>query len=134
MNITIIGGGNMGGATARGLAQGAVAPENLTVSDPSQATLDSIHQFCEKIRTTSDNAAAAKEADIVIVAVKPWLVEPVLEGILPVLDLKRQLLVLIAAEYDQTLQKLHPQRQLSPLPHHPQYSHRHPRKPDSDEC
>lgn len=100
MKITIIGGGNMGGATARGLAQGAVAPENITVSDPSQTTLDSITGFCDKIQTASDNAAAARNADIVIVAVKPWLVEKVLEGILPALDLSRQLLVMIAAGVD----------------------------------
>jgi len=48
------------------------------------------------VKTTTDNAAAAKEADIVCVVVKPWLVESVLKGIAPALSADKILIVIAA--------------------------------------
>ena len=79
MKVTIIGGGNMGGAIARGLAKGTlVKAEDITVSDPFQGILDALKADCPAINVTSNNEEAIVGADIVMLAVKPWLVERII--------------------------------------------------------
>ena len=96
MKIAIIGAGNMGGAIARGLAKGSIIrTEDICVSNPSQAKLDALKQEFPAMQVTSNNAEAVREADIVLLAVKPWLIEPVLKA-LP-LDAEKQMLVSVAA-------------------------------------
>lgn len=98
MKIAIIGAGNMGGAIARGLAKSQlVAASDLCVSDPSTVTLDKLHQEFPDIALTQHNGEAAAGADVVVLAVKPWLAESVLGG----LELKKeQLLISIVAGVD----------------------------------
>jgi len=86
----------MGGATVEGLIQGqCFSNEDIVVADPSS---DALRRFeGSGVVTTSDNAAAASQADVVCVVVKPWLVKPVLEGISSQLAPKRQVLIVIAA-------------------------------------
>lgn len=95
MKVAIIGAGNMGSAIARGLAQGyLVQGHEIVVSNPSNGKLEQLKADFPDIITTNDNIEAATNADIVIVAVKPWLIEEVLEP----LRLKRtQILVSLAA-------------------------------------
>jgi pyrroline-5-carboxylate reductase len=82
MKIAIIGAGNMGGAIARGLAKGSVVkPTDLFVANRGEAKLEALRTECPGVHTTHDNAEAAREADLVIVAVKPWLMKEVLGGI-----------------------------------------------------
>lgn len=96
MKIAIIGAGNMGGAIARGLAKGSIIrTEDICVSNPSQAKLDALKQEFPAMQVTNNNAEAVREADIVLLAVKPWLIEPVLKA-LP-LDAEKQMLVSVAA-------------------------------------
>lgn len=86
----------MGGTTVEGLMKcGAFALTDITVSDPSTAVVEKFSKL--GVQTTTDNAAAAREADVVCVCVKPWLVERVLMGIKKTLSPTRQLLVVIAA-------------------------------------
>ena len=86
----------MGGTTVEGLVKcGAFALTDITVSDPSTAVVEKFKSL--GVQTTTDNAAAAREADVVCVCVKPWLVEHVLMGIKDALSPTRQLLVVIAA-------------------------------------
>ena len=86
----------MGGATVEGLVRtGLYKNEDICVSDPSQTVLDRLVKL--GVSVTTDNAAAAAEADVVMVCVKPWLVERVLMGIKEELQPKKQLLVVIAA-------------------------------------
>jgi pyrroline-5-carboxylate reductase len=74
MKITIIGAGNMGGAIARGLASTDLfRPEDITVTAHTEATLSRLEADAPGIHTTLDNAAAVEGADIVVLAVKPWL-------------------------------------------------------------
>ena len=82
----------MGGAIVEGLMKGSyVANDNLIVSDCSEERLQ---YFSGKgARVTKDNAQAAAEADVVVVVVKPWLVEQVLKGI----DTAHKTVVLVAA-------------------------------------
>lgn len=96
MKVAIIGAGNMGGAIARGLAQGTlVKAEDLTVANPSSGKLEALKADFPAIRTTHDNKEAACGADIVVLAVKPWLAEQVLRSLS--LDAARQILVSVVA-------------------------------------
>ena len=49
------------------------------------------------VQTTTDNCLAANVADIILLAVKPWLMSDVIEEIRPVLDFDRQLIISVAA-------------------------------------
>ena len=96
MKISIIGAGAMGGALAEGLMQSeAIVPSDITIADPSEAALNRFSKSGASI--TTNNNAAAREADILMVVVKPWLVESVLKGIKPTLNYQRQIIVVIAA-------------------------------------
>lgn len=95
MKIAIIGAGNMGGAIARGLAKGSlVKVEDITVSNPSQGKLEALKAEFPDMQVTADNGKAVAGADIVVLAVKPWIVGEVLHK----LQLKEtQMVISIAA-------------------------------------
>lgn len=96
MKIAIIGAGNMGGAIARGIVQGSkVKAADITVANPSNGKLDALKAFNPKINVTNDNQQAIENAEIVLLAVKPWLVKSVLESVS--FDAKKQILVTVAA-------------------------------------
>lgn len=79
-NITIIGGGNLGSAMAQGLLQKKFClPEQITVTKRNPSTLTSLQE--KGIKVTSDNIDAVKNADIVILAVKPFQAKEVLDSI-----------------------------------------------------
>ncbi len=92
--IGIIGAGNMGGAVAMGLAARSNA-FRIIVSDKSNEKLAELNSQYPAIETTTDNLVVATNADILITAVKPWLVEPVLTEARQVA--KAHILVSIAA-------------------------------------
>jgi pyrroline-5-carboxylate reductase len=86
----------MGGAIVEGLLKSHyVDAESICVSD---ASADAVKRFADKgVKTTTDNCVAAKSGDMVIVVVKPWLVERVLLQVKDVMDYGRQQLVVVAA-------------------------------------
>jgi pyrroline-5-carboxylate reductase len=91
MKIAIIGAGNMGGAMARGLAQGSIiATSDIFVANPSTAKLEALKREYPDINVTTDNRAAAAAAELVILAVKPWKVEEVLNEIKPTIEYSHQ--------------------------------------------
>lgn len=94
--IAIIGAGNMGGAIARGLTQSKEVGQ-ITVCDISQAALDALSGFSSNITTTTHKVTAIKDADIVILAVKPWLIKTIVDEIKDHLDYSNQLVISIAA-------------------------------------
>ena len=92
MKIAIIGAGNMGGATALGFAR--FIPEiEVTATARHQETLD--RYSSQGIKTTLDNAEAVKDADLVVMGVKPWLLKDVMTPLLPMM--KGKILVSLAA-------------------------------------
>lgn len=98
MKITIIGAGNMGGAIARGLASGSIVKaEDITVTAHTQATLDKLSADIPSINTTLDNVKAAEGADLIMLAIKPWLIKDIINQIKPSLDLSKQMIVSIVA-------------------------------------
>lgn len=96
MKISVIGSGNMGGALAKGWFK-ADKTVQLTVTAHSQKTLDAMSQACPGIKTTTDNCAAVQDADVVVLAVKPWLVEQVIGQIAPAMASKQPVVVSVAA-------------------------------------
>jgi len=98
LQIAIIGAGNMGGAIARGLSKGErINSKNIRVSDVSQANLNALKAYSPEITVSNSNVEVIKEADIIILAVKPWLVEIVADEIQHKIDYKKQIVVSIAA-------------------------------------
>lgn len=99
MKITIIGAGSIGGAMARGLLAKSVIPAgDLTLTTAHAETLEA-YRPCG-CRLTLDNREAVRGADIVALAVKPWLVVPVVREIRDVIDYEAQTIVCLAAGMD----------------------------------
>ena len=95
MKISIIGSGNIGSALVTGLLRdGSIAATDISLADIS---LDALVPFTEKgIRTMQNNNEAVKNANIVVVCVKPSLVCNAVREILPSLN-DNTLLVSLAA-------------------------------------
>lgn len=88
----------MGGAIARGLiASGTWQAADLICTAKSDSGIARIQATLPGVQATRDNRLAASEADIVILAVKPWFIGEVIAEIRPVLDFNRQLIVSVAA-------------------------------------
>jgi pyrroline-5-carboxylate reductase len=68
--IGFIGAGNMAEALVRGLRAAGVAPAQLRAGDPAAERRDELGRRYG-IETTSDNAAVAAWAEVVVLAVKP---------------------------------------------------------------
>jgi pyrroline-5-carboxylate reductase len=85
MKISVIGSGNIGSAFISGLLQeGGIAPSNIYLSDISQEVLA---PFAAKgIHTLQDNTEAVKNADIVVLCVKPYLACDIIKCIMPALS------------------------------------------------
>ena len=95
MRLSIIGAGNMGGAIARALADGPYFnASDITCTARSNETLLNLGR---DFHTTADNLQAVGNADVVFFAVKPWLMESVIQQVLPALDPERQIIVSVAA-------------------------------------
>ncbi len=66
----------MGGSMARGIcSSGTLAPERITIADPSAGVAEAFRTLDSKITVTSDNTVAVSGADMVMIAVKPWVAE-----------------------------------------------------------
>jgi len=78
--IGIIGVGNMGGAIALGLLKSGFVPaSDIFVADRKESTLDKFKEL--GVNTFHDNLEAVQNADVVIVAVKPYHIEGVINEI-----------------------------------------------------
>jgi pyrroline-5-carboxylate reductase len=96
--IAVIGAGNMGTALLRGiLASGWGRRRRLVASHPKEEKAAAIRKELG-IRVFAKNAEAASEADVLILAVKPQILESVLVEVRPVIS-PRRLLISIAAGF-----------------------------------
>jgi pyrroline-5-carboxylate reductase len=96
MRIAFIGGGHMTTSLIGGLRARGVAAEQLFVSDPMAAQLERL-QASFGVRTTSDNALAVRDADLVVLAVKPQDMAAAARSLAAELGARRRLVVSIAA-------------------------------------
>lgn len=92
MKFAIIGAGNIGSALAFGLAQSKlVRTEDICISNTHPEKLERISAFDPAIRTTTDNRVCTKDADVVVLAVKPWKLQPLVDELKVLLDYKKQI-------------------------------------------
>lgn len=91
-SITIIGGGNLGTAMAEGLIEsGFIDPGKLTITRRNTTLLASL--AAKGVNILSSNTDAIKQADCIILAVKPFQIKDILIEIKPFLDPQKQTLV-----------------------------------------
>jgi pyrroline-5-carboxylate reductase len=98
--ITIIGGGNLGSSIAYGLLKSKqYKPENITVTRRKTELLADLLK--KGLNVHSDNDTAAREADVVIVAVKPKMIDHILSQAKPFLT-KDKIVISVATGIDLT--------------------------------
>jgi len=78
--VAIIGCGNLGKAIANGLlSEGNISPGNITVT---RRRVERLSDLAEAgVCVTSDNIAAIKNSDLIIIALKPYNIEPIVKEI-----------------------------------------------------
>lgn len=93
--IAIIGVGNMGGAIAVGLLKSGFLPASeIFVSDRKENSLQKMVNL--GVNIFHDNLEAAKNADVIIVAVKPYHIERVIYEIKSILTPDKILISIVA--------------------------------------
>lgn len=94
--IGFLGAGNMGEALIHGLLHGHLCrPEQILCSDAKPERLKVIRDQYG-VKGTSHNPEVVKQSDIIVLAVKPQIMKPVIEEVTKYLDLSK-LIVSIAA-------------------------------------
>jgi pyrroline-5-carboxylate reductase len=94
--VAFLGAGNMGEALIKGLTQAGLVPAtSITAADPRS---DHLAQVATRygIRAVGDNAALVNGADVIILAIKPQIMAPVLQEVAARVD-EDKLLISIAA-------------------------------------
>jgi len=79
--LGFIGGGNMAAALVKGLLHSKVVPpQKIIVSDVKEERLQMLHDK-HGVRTTTDNHELVRDADVVVLSVKPQVIDKVLGAI-----------------------------------------------------
>ncbi len=90
--IAIIGGGNLGTAIAEGLLKsGFATPDQITVTRRNIERLQALKTV--GVTVTDNNKAAIEYSEVIIVALKPYNVKEVLEGLKNSFDAKKHLVI-----------------------------------------
>jgi len=94
--LALIGGGNMAEALVRGLLRAAVLPpDSIVVTDTRPERLEHFQKHY-RVAAVAHNPTAAATADVLILAVKPQILEKVVQEIAPALK-PTALIISIAA-------------------------------------
>lgn len=94
--IAFIGGGNMARSLVGGLIADGVPATRLEVAEPDAARRAALEQEFG-VGVTADNAAAARSADVIVLAVKPQVMAGVARALAATLAQKPVLAISIAA-------------------------------------
>ena len=94
--VTFIGAGNMAGAIIGGMIDSGFSADAITATSPDDSMLAPLRERLG-IHTSTDNAAAVAEADVVVLAVKPQIMRQVCEGMRDAVQARRPLIVSGAA-------------------------------------
>ena len=90
--IAIIGGGNLGTAIAEGLLKsGFATPQQITITRRNIARLQQLKDV--GVSVTDNNKQAIETSDVIIVALKPYNVKEVLEGLKNSFDAKKHVVI-----------------------------------------
>jgi len=95
LKIGVIGAGNMGQALVRGLVEKSVYPQNISIFDVDKKKLDTVKKEAH-VKIAKSNRQCVSLSDVVILAVKPQMIQEVVEEIASGLD-KDALVISIAA-------------------------------------
>ncbi len=106
--IAIIGGGNLGTAIAEGLIKSKFCKVgDITLTKRNIATIK--HLADKGVQVTADNAAAVRNCELVILAVKPFQVSDVLNGLKKAISPKHLLVSVVTgvlmSEIENTIKK-----------------------------
>jgi pyrroline-5-carboxylate reductase len=93
--FAFIGAGNMAEALIKGLLRAGTAPSRITATAKRPERIIELEK-AHGIRVITDNIAAAKDADVVVLCVKPQAMAKVVTQIAPVVD-PSKLVISIAA-------------------------------------
>lgn len=99
--IAFVGGGNMAESLIGGLLAGGHPAAAIRVAEPAPARRDDLIER-HGITAVEDNAAAARGADVVVLAVKPQVLADVCRDLGPALAEERPLFVSVAAGVRET--------------------------------
>ena len=107
MKIAVIGTGNLGQAIITGLIKKDFLQQNMLWA--TRRNVASIQFLAEKgVNVTQNNAEAVQNSDIIILGVKPFMIEEVLQDLKPYLKPNHQLVSLAAGfSLDQLKQLVH---------------------------
>jgi len=94
--VAFIGAGNMGGAILRGLVKQGYPVVSLMATGRDQASLEQLSKETG-VTITSDNQQAAAWADILVLGVKPQVMQEVCTSLAKVVQQNKPLLLSIAA-------------------------------------
>jgi pyrroline-5-carboxylate reductase len=94
--IAFIGCGNMAASLINGLVSDGYNPKKIIASDPNSASTAQLSSHLG-IESTSDNVEAIEFAEIVVLAVKPQMLEQVATAAAPAVQKEQPLVISIAA-------------------------------------
>ena len=106
--IAIIGGGNLGTAIAEGLLKSKFCkPADITITKRNTATLKALAE--KGVQVSSDNNKAIRNSELVILAIKPFQMSDVLNGLKKDLNAKHILVSVVTgvliSEIDNSIKK-----------------------------
>lgn len=94
--IAFIGGGNMAVSLIGGLIADGYNPQKILVSDPDSEKL-AAHAGRFRIRPAASNDEAVREADVVVLAIKPQVMQEVTRSLSAIIQECKPLVISIAA-------------------------------------
>jgi pyrroline-5-carboxylate reductase len=97
LNILFIGGGNMGQALVTGLLDSGWNADSIAIVDNDQAITNKLSEKFSRSHIYSQSEAALNLADVVVLAVKPQSMQTACEQIAAQCQIKRPLIISIAA-------------------------------------
>jgi len=96
IELTVLGGGNMGRALIGGLLRHGMRPEQIAVGESYEPAREALSRELG-IAATADNAAAIRKANLVVLAVKPYQAASVLAPLAAELKQRQPIVLSVAA-------------------------------------